>query len=276
MLDNFIFENHLGKRFEGRKNRVFVNENDLRDYSWSYDTINGKISRFYRSVTSRKIPLIVYCETVEKAIAIKNSLHEMAEADIAAEIPGKIYIGDYYTRGYITASEKSNYLLTKRLCSLDLTFTSDDASWYKEEKHAFPVNMASEIGSDSGIDYPYDYPHDYALAANGKKIVCDSVGKNDFKLLIYGSAANPSITIGTHTYKIKGSLKAGESLLIDSINKTITLTTAAGAKINWFDKRDRTSYIFEPIPSGQSTVTWNGNFGFDLTVIEKRSEPKWT
>lgn len=276
MLENFIFENHLGKRFEGLENRVFLNENDLRDYSWSYNTLNGKITRFFRSVESKKIPLIVYCESDAKALEIKNQLHEMAEADIVAEIPGKIYIGDYYTKGYITASEKSDYLITKRLCQLTLTFTTDDASWYKEERHAFPANMKSDIGIGSGSEYPFDYPYDYTLATNGKKIVCDSVKSNAFKLRIFGYAKNPSITVGGHHYTINGTVGVGESLLIDSVNKTIVLTTATGAQFNWFDKRNRASYIFEPIPSGQNTVTWNGSFGFDLTVIEKRSEPKWT
>lgn len=130
--------------------------------------------------------------------------------------------------------------------------------------------------SEYGADHPYDFPYDYAVAATGKNIVCDSVGKNEFRLLIYGEAANPSISIGGHTYAINGHVAAGETLLIDSIKKTITLTTATGSKINWYDKRNRDSYIFEPIPAGQNAVIWSGDFGFDLTVIEKRSEPKWT
>ena len=130
--------------------------------------------------------------------------------------------------------------------------------------------------SEHGRDYPYDYAYDYAIAINGRNIVCDSVGKNEFRLLIYGQAVNPSVSIGGHQYAINGTIAAGETLLIDSITKTITLTTANGNKVNWYDKRNRSSYIFEHIPSGQNAVLWSGAFGFDLTVIEKRSEPKWT
>lgn len=74
---------------------------------------------------------------------------------------------------------------------------------------------------------------------------------------------------------LDGTISAGESLLIDSLTKTITLTKADGTKENWFDKRNRDSYIFQEIPPGQNTVVWNDYFGFDLTIIEKRSEPKW-
>ena len=85
------------------------------------------------------------------------------------------------------------------------------------------------------------------------------------------------MTINNHTYRVWGNIAAGEELLIDSLKKTITLTkTTTGEAVNWFDKRDRDQYIFEPIPSGQHTVSYLGTFNFDLYVIEKRSEPRWT
>lgn len=276
MLDKFIFENHLGQRFEGLKNGVYLNYSDLRDYAWSYDTINSRISRFYRPITSRKIPLVVFCDSDEKAIMVKNRLMELSESDIEAKIPGKVFVGDYYTAGYITASAKSNYLINKRLCYIDLTLTSDDPAWYKESSHVFLPASGTSASVGEGTDYPYDYKYDYALSLQGRTITNDSVGNCAFKLLIYGEAVNPSVVIGGHVYAINGTVAKGETLLIDSIKKTITLTTASGNQINWFDKRGREYYIFEPIPARQTTVSWLGTFGFDLTIIEKRSEPKWT
>lgn len=140
MLDNFIFENHLGMRFIGLENGVYLNYSELRNYSWDYDTINNRISRFFRPIKNRKIPLIVCCKSDEEAIEIKNRLFELSEMDIEAKMPGRVYIGDYYTTGYITASTKSEYLLSKRLCYIDLTLTSDDPAWYREETYIFPVN----------------------------------------------------------------------------------------------------------------------------------------
>lgn len=549
MLERFIYENHLGQRFTGLENGVYMDPKNLRDYKWNYDTINGRISRFYDRTIARKITLWFSCQSDEEAIAVKNHLHELTARDIEARLPGKIYIGEYYTNGYITASAKSKYMIDKKLCKIDLTLTSDDPKWYREQTYPFvpgsgdpgarykkliaptpnglpgiPVssggnytdgngqqwvcdeidfargvyvkniiectpiitnanvgtipidskwydssksysyelyvysavdgywslcshfqpyafanfynkgvengfcattkscvfNIPKSLGicttlaefkewwsnsgvklykvleaptetpldaetlaayqalltyspstsitndagaymdvgyttatgeqktasgtdiviSDStvaplngltiygkttqngtptpdapvelvslgmggniditlyaeqtatavastetnvtvsafggGTDYPYDYSYDYALSRKGQKIVCDSVGSNAFRLLIYGEAVNPSVAIGDHIYAINGSVGRGEVLLIDSLNKTITLTTAYGNKINWFDKRGREDYIFEPIPAGQHTVSWVGTFGFDLTVIEKRSEPKWT
>lgn len=276
MLDNFIYENHLGQRFVGRDNGVFLNANDLRDYSWKYDTINSRISRFYRPVKDRSLPLVVACNTSEEAIAVKHRLLELTETDIEARLPGKVYIGEYYTNGYITSSSKSNYLTNGRFCNVSLKLTSDDPAWYRDTAYSFGINSGDEGYSEGGTDYTYDYPYDYAVSITGKKIVCNSIGSNAFKLLIYGPAAEPTIMIGGNTYTVNGTIGAGEVLLINSITKTITLTTAAGQSINWFDRRGRDSYIFEPIPAGQNTVVWPGSFGFDLTVVEKRSEPQWT
>jgi hypothetical protein len=276
MLENFIFENHLGQRFEGLANGVYINNNDLRDYQWSFDTTNSRISRFYRTTTSRKLPLAVVCKTGDEAVKVKDRLLELAEVDIEAMKPGKVIVGDYYTTGYITASVKSDYMVNRRFCKISLTLTSEDPMWYREQTHSFFPGSGGDVGFGEGTDYPYDYSYDYATSKNANRIICDSVRDNAFKLRIYGEITNPAVTIAGNVYAVNGSISAGETLLIDSLNKTITLTTAAGNQINWFDKRNREHYIFKPIPPGQNVVGRNGDFGIDLTVIEKRSEPKWT
>lgn len=153
MLDKFIFENHLGQQFDGLANGVYLNYSELRNYSWSYDTINDRISRFYRPIKKRKIPLVVHCNSDDEAVAVKNRLLELAETDIEAKIPGKIFVGDYYTNGYITASSKRNYLVNKRLCNIELTLTSDDPAWYREETYVFPVGgVDNSTDDDTGDD----------------------------------------------------------------------------------------------------------------------------
>lgn len=276
MLDKFIYQDHTGRRFDGLENRVFLNTSTLRDYSWSYDKINNRISRFYQGITTRNIPLVVMCNSAEDAVEVKNRIFEMAETDIAARLPGKVFVGEYYTNGYITASKKSDFLKSKRLCEIDLTLTSDDPAWYREQLSTFISGTEDEVNSGSGTDYPYDYPYDYAITMQGRNIVCEAVESCAFRLEIFGPAESPSINIGGHNYVVNGKVNAGEVLTIDSQTKTIMLTTATGQRVNWFDKRGREEYIFQPIAAGKNSVYWPGDFSFNLTVIEKRSEPKWT
>lgn len=275
LLDQFIYEDHYGRQFRGLEQGVFLNESELRDYSWNYDTINSRISRFYQGVTKRSIPLVFACESDETIVAVRNRLLELTETDVEARIPGKIRIGDYYTTGFITGSKKSKYLLNKRYCEVDLTLTSEDPTWYRETTHYFTVGD-TESTTDGGIDYPYDYTYDYVERMTGRSIYCDSVGDNAFRMTIYGVTTNPTIIVGNHTYKLNGNIGSGERVVIDGLNKTIVLTSSNGVKTNWFDKRDRNNYIFEPIPSGTHAVAYSGSFSFELTIIEKRREPKWT
>lgn len=276
MLENFVYENHLGRRFVGLDKGVYLNANELRDYSWNYDVINNRISRFYRGVTSRKLPLMICCSSKEEANQVRNELLELAEADIEAMSPGKIFTGEYYTTGYITASKKSDYRMTGRFCQIALTLTSANPAWSREKSHVFGGDSEAGGSSRSGFDFPFDYKYDYSVSTASRQINVDTVKSNNFKLRIYGDAINPAIMINGHSYKVNGTVKAGETLLIDSLAKTITLTTASGTKVNWFANRDRANYIFEPIPPGLSTVMYNGSFKFVLIIIEERSEPRWT
>ena len=107
MLDQFIYVNHLGQRFDGLENGVYLNTSELRNYSWSFDTINSRISRLYRKTMKRKIPLYVVGETDEQAAVAMNRLLDIAEADVAANTPGRVLSGEYYTKGFITDSKKT-------------------------------------------------------------------------------------------------------------------------------------------------------------------------
>ena len=272
LRDYFTYENHLGEVFYD--DRVYLNYTDLYNYSWSYDTLNSRISRFYRSVTERKLPLTIVAESGTDSWSIKNELTRIAEKDIVAKIPGKIWFGAFYTLGYITSSAISKYLVNIRFCKIDLTLTSDDPVWYLEHFHRFMPTPSTDVGE--GFDYPFGYPYEYSTKSKTtQNIECNSIIGNEFRITVYGSVSNPSIKIGGHEYSIDGTIGTGETLLIDSLSKKITLTSQTGQKLNWFDRRNCDNYIFEPIPSGINNVSWDGSFGFDLTVIEKWSDPLW-
>ena len=58
-LNNFVYVNHLGQRFDGMANGMYLNHSDILNYSWNYDVLNNRISRFYRSIKSRNLPIVV-------------------------------------------------------------------------------------------------------------------------------------------------------------------------------------------------------------------------
>jgi len=94
--------------------------------------------------------------------------------------------------------------------------------------------------------------------------------------VIYGACENPGITVAGHLYEVAASVAANEYLTIDSVNKTVVLTHTDGTTENCFNLRNRDSYIFEKMPVGLSEIAVNGDFKFDIVLLEERSEPKWT
>ena len=71
-------------------------------------------------------------------------------------------------------------------------------------------------------------------------------------------------------------MEANEDLTIESTAKKIFVTRNDGSVVNHFNDRNKQSYVFEKIPAGMNDVTWDGDFGFDIILMEERSEPKWT
>lgn len=276
MLEQLKYKNHVNEVFEFGKDGIFVNTNDMHDYEWSVTKKNNKIASLDYAVSKRKLPIIIICDTEEKGIAARNKLLEVTEKDVLAMQHGRVIIGDYYFKCFVTKSEKKNYLLSKRHMELTLTLTTDFPYWVKESNLAFGMATEEESESASGfLDYPFDFPFDYSSGTINRTLDNTGFIASNFRMIIYGVCTNPTISIAGHTYKVNCVVGEGEYLTIDSSAKKIYLTANDGTQTNVFKNRDKDSYIFEKIPVGSNAVTWDGDFGFDIVLLEERSEPKW-
>lgn len=274
MLESFKYVNHVGEVLEFGKNGLFANSNDLRDYSWNYDSDKNRIENFRKGVVNKTIPVQIVAQSEEEGLMKKNQLFEVCEKDVIAEQAGKIIIGDYYLQCYVYASQKSEYLTHKNQLTTSISVVGSTGNWIKETRHEF---IYGESEDTTGRDYPHDYEYDYSAGAgNTNKLVNEHFAPCHFVMKISGYAFEPSITIADHIYKVNETVQANEILTIDSRKKTITLTKNNGVQVNLFGKREKSSYIFEKIPSGELQIYWNGEFNFEVTLYEERGEPKWT
>ena len=98
---------------------------------------------------------------------------------------------------------------------------------------------------------------------------------SNFKMNKYGAISNPEIIIAGHVYSVNKTVESNQYLTIDSVEKTVTLTDSIGTTENCFNLRNKDSYVFEKIPAGISNVSTNGEFKFDITLLEERGVPKW-
>ena len=272
MLERLQYKNHIGEVIDFGRSGIFVKGSDLHDYNWTISQKNGKISSFKRDVTNRSLPVVIFCSTVEEGVAARNRLMEVAEKDVLAKKPGRIIIGDYYYKCYITESKKSKYLASRRRMEVELTTISDEPYWVREELQSFRKSGVT----DSGFNYPYDYAFDYTSRFKHTTLMNTGFTASNFRMIIYGPCTDPVVYVAGHAHVVNCEVAEGEYLTIDSMAKTITITATDGTITNVFNLRGRESYIFEKIRSGDSSVIWDGDFGVDIILLEERSEPKWT
>ncbi len=311
MLEKLTFKNNEGTTFVSGDGDIYANYSDLHDYLWNYETTDtDKISQFTRGVVKKKLPLVILCSSEKSGISVRNKLMEIADKDVLTQSPGKIYINDYYLECYIIGSTKSNYLYSKQYMEIELTILTDNPVWTKESTTSFYATTKGTEGEtidpiESGTmyegetltkpyiqtDYPYDYlrPSDYSIlyaerdypyefySAYGKQVIeNDSYKASNFEMVIYGYVANPSILIGDHIYTVETTIYEGERVVINSRNKTIIKIDAYGNETNIYNSRGKEYSVFQTIPTGTTIVSWSGDWGFDITLYNERSEPEWS
>ena len=272
MIEKFIYINHLNESLEFGNGKIFVNQNDLRNFTWKVQSKNDRISGFSKGIVNKTIPIIIKCDTEEEGIAMRNRLFEVCEKDVLAGKHGRIIIGDYYMRCFVTESKKTEYQKGDFM-KVSVKLSTDFPHWIKETMTTFGYGKGN-IGKN--LDYNRDFPSDYTSNILGKNLNNTGFVPVNFIMRIYGACENPKVTIGGHEYEVFASVLDNEFLTIDSINKTIVLTHADGTKENCFHQRNKTSYIFYKIPCGVSNVAISAEFKFDITLLEERGEPKWT
>lgn len=277
MFEKMTYKNHLGEEIHFGEDGIFANTSDIHDYKWDVASINNKISKFKKNIQKRTIPVIIACNSESEGIQKRNTIFEVFEKDVLSGIAGKLIIGDYYFKCYITDSKKSNYLNHRNYMELDLEAQSEHPYWIKENLTKFATG---EFAKGSDMDYNSDFPFDYSSNLRATSLMNSSFADSNFRLIVFGECVNPTVIIAGHPYTVNATIKQGEYLTVDSIEKKIFLTKSDCTTENCFNLRDRESYIFEKIPPGRSEVSSTSDsevdFAFEITVYDERGEPKWT
>lgn len=256
-------------QMDGPTSFVGIAEN-LRSREWEYDL-------GYRDLVSATRPAREVDVTFYADYATADDLRRVADADVTARTPG-IFIAqkEWRQRGYILASKPSDIHYGR--LSTELKVALLDGAWWRLVSRSFNPGG----GSDSDLDYPHDYPHDYAGRFADSSIETSVLTPSAVRLVIYGPAENPQVTVGGNTYQVNVTVPSGGYTIIDGREKTIITTLANGTTRNDFAAGVRGTgagggeYIFEPIARGEQPVTWDGTFGFDLGWYEEEGEPPWS
>jgi hypothetical protein len=266
----------------GTDNKIYVNENDLHDYEWEAVSEGSTISAFDKKITQKTLPLRIIGADLEEKNKILNNLFQLGEKDVLTMKYGKLIVGEYYLKCYVTGAKKKNYLKKAlRFAEDEITVTTDYPWWTKEVKYSYVVNDeplpdGEIVTTKRNLDYNFDYNIDYLSNRGSRAIYNPAVVDSNFKLIMYGACENPQIKINGHLYQVNVTLIATEYVVIDSVTKTITKHNYDGTETNVFSYRNKESYIFQRIAAGVDMLIWDGTFRFDLILYDERSEPVWT
>lgn len=248
--------------------------NGLRGREWDYSLRYRSISGVNRP--AREVQLDAWILKRSEA----DRMRRVFDRDVANGTPGTfVAYGSWEQRGYVTAMDAAGIhadALRQRLTVVLL-----DGVWRRENIAHFDPNGGGGGSVYAYLDHPFDYAYDYSENAQPDEIDASDFVPSAVKIVVFGPATDPQVTIGGNLYEVDVAVPAGGYLLIDGLAKTVALVTANGTVTNVFDKAVRGtgegggSYVFQPLPVGESAVVWDRTFGFDVHYYDEEGEPPW-
>ena len=275
-----VYISSNGKKFNLIGDKMRITNGRVHKYSWKKVVIAGKygdiLDGFTKEACAYRLTITFRGGLLER-MQMLDDLRSAFERDIATGTPGKLYFGKYYIECFIVESDTYVSETQNNWSDNEIEIYCPSGFWITESTKSFTT-----AGSQSGavyefLDYPYDYDYDYAPDFYPPEIInIDHYADCKFLLKIYGPAIDPSVTINGIERKVYVTLEEGQYLLIDARDKTVKRILIDGTALDAFDNRKKAGKsIFTPMIPGLNTITWNHNFGFDLTIFKERSEPQW-
>lgn len=254
-----------------------ISSGGLHIYDWDPVTVERRYGERVRRI-DKKAKTYALTFTVRGSVNERkgriNRMIETFDRDVAMQREGRIYYNGSYISGFVTGlSVKNGARPYWSDCEID--FYCPYPFWITEETRSF-LPDDKEQNKYGFLDYPHPFPYDYASPANGvQHWFIDHYRESNFKMVIYGGAVNPAIMIGACRYALVDSLNSNDYVVIDSRSQTVTKHLSNGTTQNIFWKQSPEMSIFTPIQSGDVLITWDGSFGFDLTIYTERSVPAY-
>lgn len=247
----------------------------LRSWEWSYDL--GAHSVANRVRTAREADLTVWATT----LAAADLLRDAVELDMAKGEPGRLVVdGEWSQRALFVAADIDS--IGRRHAVLAYKVVLLDGAWGREVTRQYVPGSAE--ASDLWLAYPHPFPHGYGgtCGRDGDVLWVDSPGGDaPVRVVFYGPAQDPHITVGSNLYQWVGTVPAGARLDIDcrGRQRKVTLTRSDGSVEDGFRGAVRQgglgggTYAFQPLSDGPNHVGWGGGYGVDLTWVEQSATP---
>ena len=272
------YENHLGESLWLDDGRYFVNIADLRNFAWEYNVNNrpsgfgGKVTRFTRGVTERSLRLGVRGFTDAEFANRIERIHALTEVDILANRPGRLWLKQEYIRCYLAvSSDLGTYSKRRHFAEKDMTVLITEPFWCREQQYRF-TGEGVQVMSD-GKRYKGRNPYRYGTRYQSTRFTNEHYAPCPALIIFDTPSTNPSAYIGGQGYTVHTTVKEGEQVIINQLDKTVTHISREGMVANVFNLRDKEADVFQYIQPGLQDILFLSDFS--LTLIQQRSEPRW-
>ena len=243
----------------------------VRGRAWGYELGRRGVSGQWRP--ARECQLSAHFSDLAEADRARG----VFDRDVASGTPGTLESGGWSQRALVVAQSPTDRY--RGWMAADLTVLLLDGAWAMPHVTGFEP---STLASDYGKAYDYGYPYDYGPPAPARSVTAPGTVPSPFRLVIWGRAVQPSVTVGGNSYSFDVTVPAGGYLIVDTLrDPVVELVTADGIRTDAFASARRGgglgsgSYAFEPIAPGTQLVQWDDSFGFDLTIYQLEGEIPW-
>lgn len=280
---NIYYINHNGDRIQLHGDGMsYMDPTPLRAFEWSYNTVDrlggfgGSADSFRRGVRAVEAVVRIRGTSAQGFADRMNQFHAVADADNIAGEPGRLYIGNQYLKCFLSvAGSIDNNTRFTNFAHRGIRILAVEPYWITEATTVF--NIRSDDTTDmTGKHFDLKYPYRYGTGLSINTLINTHYAECPAIITIYGPASSPSLVIAGNTYAVDVTVTASQRLVIDQTTNRIYLASASGSQTNVFDKRDKAYNIFKKIPAGESQVVYDGTYKVAVTLIQQRSEPRWT
>lgn len=250
---------------------------DMRGTSWSTTLSTRGLKTASRDAATTKMTV----HTTEPEML--DRLMALADLDVQAMQPGTLAVNDEWTqRAYLTGLTVST-VPSPAYAQADITVILCDGVW----RRRLPTQSytTQHPGSDASLDLPYDLPADLASPKLIQRVSNPGILPAEFACRIFGQATNPSFQLGGNIYRLNDlTVPAGAyiQIIARSDEKSIILHAADGGSKDCFAAGERGtgmnsgSYIFQPIPAGESILSWSRAFGIEFDIYQTCGGVPWS
>lgn len=270
MFREIVYSSGTGlERVPLNSNGIYIGKpNDLQAREWGYDLGHRDVSGAVRD--SREVSVsVVFMDELRADL-----LCDVADRDVACGTPGTLWVGEWFQRAYIVGCKPKE--IAHSCHSGKMTVVLLDGVWRKGVAVSFEAK--SPDGSGEDLNLPYNLPYNLSTPPALTYITVDAWLPAPVRLVVYGPAINPAITIGGNLYQVDATVATGGYLTIDPLSRTVVMVNNDGSTVDCFPDAHRGEgmgsgeYIFQPLPMGTSGVGWDGSFSFDAVWYQERGQ----